>query len=79
MKAAIDSPLGSQQLKGMFSRLLIPVVGVWLVGGLVAAFAQTTTVRVIAITIPAVVTLLALAVVVWALRQSRKARAWPAS
>jgi len=58
----------------MFSRLLIPVVGAWLLGGLVAAFSQTTTVRVIAITIPAVISVLAVAVVVWALRQSKKAQ-----
>ena len=74
VKAAIDTPLGSEQLKGMFSRLLIPVVGAWLVGGLVAAFSQTTTVRVIAITIPAIISLLAVAVVIWALRQSKKAQ-----
>ncbi len=74
VKAAIDSPLGSEQLKGMYSRLLIPVLGAWLVGGLVAAFAQTTTVRVIAITIPAVISLVAVAVVVWARRQSKKAQ-----
>jgi hypothetical protein len=74
VKAAIDSPLGSQQMKGMVSRLLIPVVGAWLVGGLVAGFSQTTTVRVIALSIPAVISVLAVAVIVWALRQSKKAQ-----
>ena len=74
VKAAIDSPLGSEQLKGMFSRLAIPVVAVWLIGGLVAGFAQTSTVRVIALSIPALVTVLAIAVVIWALRQSKKAQ-----
>ncbi|HET7544004.1 MAG TPA: hypothetical protein VFK05_29235 [Polyangiaceae bacterium] len=73
-KAAIDSPLGADQLKGMVGRLAIPVVGVWLVGGLVAGFAQTSTVRVIAISVPVFVTLLAVAVVIWALRQSKKAQ-----
>jgi hypothetical protein len=72
--AAIDSPLGAEQLKGMVGRLAIPVVGVWLVGGLVAGFAQTSTVRVIAISVPVLVTLLAVAVVIWALRQSKKAQ-----
>lgn len=74
VKAAIDSPLGSEQLKGMIGRLAIPVVGVWLVGGLVAAFSQTSTVRVIAISIPALVSVLGVAVVIWALRQSKKAQ-----
>jgi len=58
----------------MFSRLLIPVVGAWIIGGSVAVFAQTTTVRVIAISIPALISVLALAVVIWALRQSKKAQ-----
>jgi hypothetical protein len=74
VKAAIENPLGADQLKGMATRLLIPVLGAWVLGGLVAGFSQTTPVRVIAITIPAVLTLLAVAVVIWALRQSKKAQ-----
>lgn len=74
VKAAIDSPLGSEQLKGMIGRLAIPVVAVWLIGGLVAGFSQTSTVRAIALSIPALVTVLAVAVVIWALRQSKKAQ-----
>lgn len=70
----VESPLGADQLKGMAGRLLIPVLGAWLVGGLVAGFSQTTTVRVIAISIPVLITALAVAVVVWALRQSKKAQ-----
>lgn len=73
-KATVDSPLGADQLKSMFGRLLIPVLGAWLLGGLIAAFAQSTTVRVIAISIPVVITVLGAGVVVWALRQSKKAR-----
>ncbi len=37
----VDSPLGADQLKGMAGRLLIPVLGAWLLGGLVAAFTQS--------------------------------------
>jgi uncharacterized membrane protein YeaQ/YmgE (transglycosylase-associated protein family) len=73
-KPAIETPLGGDQLKGMFTRLLIPVVGAWLLGGMVAAFSQSTTVRIIAITIPALITVLGAAVVIWALRQSKKAQ-----
>jgi len=58
----------------MIGRLAIPVVAVWLIGGLVAGFAQTTTVRAIAISIPVLVSLLAVAVVIWAMRQSKKAQ-----
>ena len=73
-KAPVVNPLGAEQLKSMIGRLLIPVVGIWLVGGLVAGFSQTPTVKVIAISIPAIVTVLGVAVVVWALRQSKKAQ-----
>ncbi len=72
--AKVDNPLGADQLKGMAGRLLIPVLGAWLIGGLVAGFSQTTTVRVIAISIPVLITALAVAVVIWALRQSKKAQ-----
>jgi uncharacterized membrane protein YeaQ/YmgE (transglycosylase-associated protein family) len=74
VKAPIDTTLGADQLKGMFGRLLIPVVGAWLIGGLIAAFSQTTTVRVVALAIPALISVLAAAVVVWALRQTKKAQ-----
>lgn len=58
----------------MIGRLAIPVAAVWLIGGLVAGFSQTTTVRAIALSIPALVTVLAVAVVIWAVRQSKKAQ-----
>ncbi len=74
VKSAIDNPLGADQMKGMLSRLLIPVAGAWFIGGLVAAFTQTTVVRVVAIAIPAILTLLAAAVIFWAMRQSKKAQ-----
>lgn len=74
IKPAVGSPIGSEQLKGMIGRLAIPVVAVWLIGGLVAGFSQTTTVRAIALSIPVLVSVLAVAVVVWALRQSKKAQ-----
>ncbi|MEO6602795.1 MAG: hypothetical protein ABIQ16_23125, partial [Polyangiaceae bacterium] len=48
--AKVDNPLGANQLKGMATRLLIPVVGAWALGVMVAVFSQSTTVRVIAIT-----------------------------
>jgi thioredoxin-like negative regulator of GroEL len=62
------------QLKGMLARLAIPVVGAWVVGGTVAGFAQTTTLRIVMISIPVIVTLLALAVVIWVMRQAKKTR-----
>jgi hypothetical protein len=75
MKAAqMETPGGPDQLKGMLARLAIPVVGAWVVGGTVAGFAQTTTLRVVMISIPVIVTLLAVAVVIWVMRQAKKTR-----
>jgi hypothetical protein len=70
----IENPMGAGQLKTMISRLLIPVVGVWVLGGTIAAFTQQTAVRVIMLTIPGIVTALAIAMVVWAMRQAKKAQ-----
>jgi hypothetical protein len=72
--AAIENPMGADQLKTMVTRLLIPVVGIWVVCGAVAAFTQSTTLRVILITIPGILTVLAVAMVVWARAQAKKAQ-----
>ena len=69
----MESP-GPDQLKGMLGRLAIPVLGAWLLGGTVAAFTQAPTLRIVMISIPVIVTLLALAVVIWVTRQAKKAR-----
>jgi hypothetical protein len=75
LKAAqMESPVGADQLKGMLTRLAIPVVGAWVLCGTIAAFSQTTTLRVVMISIPVIITLLALAVVIWVTRQAKKAR-----
>ena len=66
--------MGGAQLKSMIGRLGLPVLGIWVLGGTIAAFSQSTTLRVIALTIPAVLTLLAIAMVVWAMRQAKKAQ-----
>ena len=66
--------MGPGQMKSMIGRLGLPVLGIWALGGTIAAFSQSTTVRVIMLTIPAVLTLLAIAMVVWAMRQAKKAQ-----
>ena len=72
--AQLDNPMGPGQLKSMIGRLGLPVLGIWVLGGTIAAFSQSSTVRVIMLTIPAVLTLLAIAMVVWAMRQAKKAQ-----
>jgi hypothetical protein len=62
------------QLKSMLLRLGIPVLGVWVVGVLIAGFSVSATVQIVSLTIPAVVTGLAAGLVFWALRQANKAQ-----
>ena len=73
LKAAQMEP-PPDQLKGMFTRLAIPVAGAWVLCGSIATFSQTPTVRVIMISLAVIVTGLALAVVIWVTRQAKKAR-----
>lgn len=71
--AELDNPMAGQ-LKTMVTRLLIPLVGVWVLCGTIAAFTQSTTARVILITLPGILTVLGVAMVVWAMRQAKKAQ-----
>lgn len=62
-----------QQLKALLGRLAIPVVAGWVICGLFAAMVYSKTWKIVLITIPSVVTLLALGLVVFAMRQAKKA------
>jgi hypothetical protein len=70
----MDNPAGPDQLKSMLGRLAIPVVGVWVLCGTIAVFAQTPTVRIVVISLAVIVTLLAAALVIWVMNQAKKAR-----
>jgi hypothetical protein len=70
---AID-PLSPERLKGLLLRLGLPLLGAWLLGALVANFAVSTVVKVIALGLPAALTLAAVALVIWVVRQARKAQ-----
>jgi hypothetical protein len=68
-------PVEPGQMKGMFGRLAIPVVGAWVLCGTIAAFSpQAPTLRWVMISIGVVITLLAAAVMIWVTRQAKKAR-----
>jgi hypothetical protein len=67
-------PLGPAQLKATFVRVGLILAGVWMVGGLVAAAVQSTTVTTVALVIPAVLSVLVVGVLVWTMRQAKKAR-----
>jgi hypothetical protein len=62
------------QIKQLVTRLAIPVVGGWVLCGSIAMFVYSTVAKWILIGIPVVITLLAAGLVVFALRQAKKAR-----
>lgn len=79
MKPAMPKPgqvpeLNAAQLKPMLWRLAIPVVGAWVLFGLLSTLSTTGWVKALLIALPAIVTVLAVGVVLYALRQAKKAR-----
>jgi hypothetical protein len=59
----------------MVTRLGLPVLALWIVGGFISGLSATRWIQVAALAVPGVVTLFAIGVVLWALRQANKARA----
>lgn len=70
----LADPLGRDALKKLVLRLAIPLVGVWLLGGLIAGVSQSSTAKTVALGVPGVVTVVLLGIVFWAIRQAQKAR-----
>jgi hypothetical protein len=70
----IPDPMGKEQLKGLLYRLGLPILAVWMLCGLIATIVISRTAKIVLISVPAVLTLLALGLVFWALRQAKKAR-----
>lgn len=66
-------PQAKEQLRGLLLRLAIPVLGAWLLCGLLAGVVYSRTWKIVLISVPAVITLLAIGLVVFALRQTKKA------
>ena len=73
-KQAIPDALGKEQIRSLLLRLGIPLLAVWMLCGLIATIVISETTKAILIGIPAVITLLAAGLVVFALRQAKKAR-----
>jgi hypothetical protein len=74
VNADLAGELARGNLRGMLTRLAIPVVGAWVLFGSIAAIVQSTTTRYVLLAVPLVVTLLALGLVIWARKQAQKAQ-----
>jgi hypothetical protein len=70
----IPDPFGREQMKSMLLRLGLPLLAVWMLCGLIATLVISDTTKAILIGIPALLTLAAVGLVLWALRQAKKAR-----
>jgi hypothetical protein len=74
VRPKISLPDTRDQMRQLLGRLAIPVVAAWVLFGLIAAFVYSPTWKIVLISVPVVVTLLAAGLVVFALRQAKKAR-----
>ncbi|HLV69041.1 MAG TPA: hypothetical protein VKY73_24665 [Polyangiaceae bacterium] len=73
-KPQLQDPLSGTALRGMLLRLGLPLLAVWMLCAFIASLVYSSTAKVVLIAIPAVLTVLAIGLVVWALRQAKKAR-----
>jgi hypothetical protein len=73
-KPGAGMPDPSAQLRALVGRLAIPVVAGWVLCGSIAAFVYSTVWKGILLGLPAVITLLAIGLFVYAMRQAKKAR-----
>jgi hypothetical protein len=74
VRPKISLPDTRDQMRQLFGRLAIPVVAAWVLFGLLAAIVYSPTWKIVLISVPVIVTLLAAGLVVFALRQAKKAR-----
>lgn len=70
----MGDPLGPEQLRGLLLRLGLPLLAIWLVCGFIASMVYSETLKVVLIAVPGLLTAAAAGLVVWVLRQAKKAR-----
>ncbi|HET9931881.1 MAG TPA: hypothetical protein VFQ35_14365 [Polyangiaceae bacterium] len=70
----IGDPLGPQQFRSLLLRLGLPLLAIWLVCGFIASMVYSETVKVLLIALPVVLTAAAAGLVIWVMRQAKKAR-----
>lgn len=72
--AEVPDPLSPKNLKSLLLRIGLPLLGAWILGGLIAGTSQSNTVRGFAIGIPALLTVAAVGLILWTARQAKKMR-----
>jgi hypothetical protein len=72
--AQVPDVLGRDQLKSLALRIGLPLLGVWVIGALIAALNLGQTATIIALGLPGLVTVFLVGLLIWALRYARKAK-----
>lgn len=70
----MPNPFGKEQLKSLGLRLGLPLLGLWLIGAVIAGMGFGTTATLLALGVPGFVTLFLAGLIVWAVLYARKAR-----
>src|SRR5688572_2750504 len=73
-RAAMPDPMAGGQLKSLLIRLGLILAGVWVLFGSISTFVASSTWSTVLLAVPAVLTGLAIAIVIWTLRQAKSAR-----
>lgn len=72
--AGLADPLSADRIKPILLRLGVPLLVIWFIGALVAGFTLSPVIQGFALGIPAALTLAAIGLMVWVVRQARKAQ-----
>ena len=72
--AELTDPLGPEAMKSTLIRVGLIVLGLWIVGGLIAGISTTTWITVTALVIPAVLSAVVVGVLIWTIRRTKSAR-----
>jgi hypothetical protein len=70
----LPDPLSGDRLKSLLVRLGLPLLGAWMLGGLIAGVTRSTTWQIVALGVPTALTLGVVGLLLWIVRQTRKAR-----
>jgi hypothetical protein len=70
----VADPLSPERIKAVLLRLGVPLLVIWLIGVVIASFTLSTLIQWLAIGVPAALTLAAIGLMVWVVRQAKKAQ-----
>lgn len=70
----LADPLSADRIKPVLLRLGVPLLVVWFIGAMLAGFLTSPVIRWLALGVPAALTVAAIGLMIWVVRQARKAQ-----